>query len=144
VNQDAVGEEVLAFCHFEKSVGVFLVGMDAAIAAQAEDVEFRVIFAGVGERFHQRFVFEKRAIADAAGDAHGFLVDDAARANVLVADFGVSHDARGEADVFAAGFDECVGEIAHEPVVDGVFGQFDGIVGIHFGMRILAPAIAHN
>ena len=126
---------------------MFLVGMDAAIGAEAEDVESGVVFFDVVDGFEEGFILEEAAVvafADAAGDAHGFLVDDAACADVLVADFGVSHDAGGESDIFAGGLVEDVGVVAHEAVIDGVFGEFDGVVGVLFGVGVLAPAVADD
>ena len=33
---------------------------------------------------------------------------------------------------------------SHEAVVDGMLGEFDGIVAVHFGMGVLAPAVADD
>ena len=147
VDHDAVAGEILLLGHFEEGVGVFLVGVDAAVGAEAEDVDFGLVLFGVGEGVDEGAVGEEPppvALADAAGDAHGFLIDDAAGADVLVADFGVAHDAFGEADIFAGGVDEDVGVVAHEAVGDGVLGEFDGVVGVHFGVGVFAPAIADD
>ena len=123
---------------------MFLIRVDAAIAAEAEDVDVGVVLLGVGEGGDEGFVSKENAVADAVGDPHRFLIDDAAGTDVLVPDFGVAHDAGGEADSFAGGLDEDVGVFGHEAVVNGVLGEFDGVVGIHFGVGVFAPAVADD
>ena len=44
----------------------------------------------MGEGGDEGGVLEEDAVTDAVGDAHGFLINDASGADVLVADFGIA------------------------------------------------------
>ena len=57
----------------------------------------------VGEEFDQRRIRRQRAVGDRLVDAGQFLVNDAARAEIQVADFAVAHLPGGQADVLARG-----------------------------------------
>ena len=65
-------------------------------------------------------------------------VDDAAGADVEVADFAVAHLPVGQADVRAAGLDERVGILAQQPVIGRLARERDG-VGLGFGA--VSPAV---
>ena len=65
-------------------------------------------------------------------------MDDAAGADVQVADFAVAHLAVGQADEVPAGLNQRVGILAQQAVVGGLAGQGDG-VGL--GLGAVAPAV---
>src|SRR5690606_8967277 len=92
----------------------------------------------------ERFVVPQRAGAARLGDADGFLIDDAAGADVLMPDLAVAHGALGQADVFTAGADERPGPISPECVVDGRAGEAHGVEGLVLRIRILPPAISDD
>src|SRR5256885_15421675 len=59
-------------------------------------------------------------------------MNDAARANVEMADLAVAHLAVGQADIFSAGVNQGVWIFAQQTVVIGLAGERDGI-GFGFG-----------
>ncbi len=65
-------------------------------------------------------------------------MDDAAGADVEVADFAVAHLAFGKADGGAGGLDQGVGEFAQEFVVSGFAREGDGVA---LGFGAVAPAV---
>ncbi len=83
-------------------------------------------------------VGEEAAVGDGGVDAGHVHADDAAGAEVEVADFGVAHLAVGEADEVLAGAEEGVGEVAQEPVVDGFAGLGYGVA---VDLGAVAPAV---
>jgi len=83
-------------------------------------------------------VGEEAAVGDGGVDAGHVHADDAAGAEVEVADLGIAHLAVGEADEVLAGAEEGVGEVAQEPVVD----RFAGLgYGVAVGLGAVAPAV---
>ena len=86
----------------------------------------------------QRRVREEVALADAPVDAGQVLIDHAARAEVHVADLGVAHLARRQADRFAAGHERRVRVALQELGVRGRAAQRDRVVAA-FGAQ--APAV---
>ena len=71
---------------------------------------------------------EEIAVADALVDPRQVLIDDAAGAHVHVADLGVAHLPRWEADGFARRDELRVRIAAQQLVVDGLTRQRDGVV----------------
>ena len=57
----------------------------------------------------------------------GFLIDDAAGADVLVADLAVAHRALGQADIEAAGVDQRAGIVGIRRSSVGCLGELDGV-----------------
>ena len=76
--------------------------------------------------------------------AHQFLVDDAAGADVLMADFRVAHLAVRQTDVQARGLDERHRILGVQHVVRRLLRQLDRIEDVLFGIGILAPAITDD
>src|SRR5690349_14639492 len=70
-----------------------------------------------------------------AGDVH---VDDAAGADVEMADFTVAHLAFGKADGGTGSMDQSVGKFAEQFIVGGFAREGDGVA---FGFCAVAPAI---
>ena len=115
-----------------------LVGVDAAVGEQADEVEGAAFLAGEVVGAGEGGVGGERAVEDGGVDAGHVHVDDAAGAEVEMADFAVAHLAFGEADEVLAGADEGVGVFAEEVVVGGLTGEGDGVA---VGVGAVAPAV---
>ena len=77
-------------------------------------------------------------VGDEQVDARHVHVDDAACADVEMADLAVAHLAVGQADGWAGGVNRCVGEIFDEGVVGRFAGESDGVA---LGFGAVAPAV---
>ena len=77
------------------------------------------------------------AVGDSAADARQILHDDAAGADIEMADLGIAHLAAGQADVVARGAQKAVRPVLPQPVEGRRLGLADGVVG-----RIVAPTPA--
>ena len=133
---------------------VVLVAVHATRREQAEHVQ------GAAARLRRRagreqgFVARKAAIGNRRIDAGEILVDDAARTDVHVADFGIAHLPVRQSDMQAMGVDQGVRTVAQQGVpvrqprlrkrvVRGLFAmapaiedqQQDGLRAGHGGMR---------
>ena len=62
-----------------------------AVAQQADEMHSRALLTRRSTGVQQRLIREKASILDSACDAHEVLHDDAACAEIHVADFAVSH-----------------------------------------------------
>ena len=92
-----------------------LVGVDAAIGEEAEEVEGAAILSGELHGAERGWgPVKKEPSAMALVDAGHVHADDASGAEVEVADLGVAHLAIGEADEVFAGAEQGVGELAEE------------------------------
>ena len=100
-------------------------GVDATIGDEADEV--KALAGRGGDSFLQNLVFREGAVTDGEVDAGEFLVNDAAGAEVEVADLGISHLALGQADLQAAGLESAPGIVLIETVVDRCFGEEGGI-----------------
>ena len=99
--------------------------VDAAVGDEADEVD---ALAGRGvDGFLQSFVLGLGAVTDGEVDAGEFLVNDAAGAEVEVADLGISHLALGQADFQAAGLESAPGIVLIETIVDRGLGEEGGI-----------------
>ncbi len=94
--------------------------------------------AGVLHGVEQHGMREQFAVLDHQVDAGDVHVDDAAGADVEVADLAVAHLAFGKADERAAGVDERVGIFAQQAVIGGLAGERDGV---GFGFGAVSPAV---
>ncbi|GBQ06327.1 hypothetical protein AA14362_0813 [Acetobacter cerevisiae DSM 14362] len=68
------------------------------------------------------------AILNGGGDAWQFLHDDAACADIQVADFGIAHLAIGETNVFPAGAQEAAGTIFPKRIKNRGVGLPDCVI----------------
>ena len=84
------------------------------------------------------------AVADRLGDPHDLLVDDAAGADVLVADLAVAHHAFGHPHVEPARLDQRHGIFRVQHVVTRLASEMHGVEFVVRGIRILAPAVADD
>ena len=110
VDED-VGELVLGG-HAEERVEMALVGVDAAVGEEADEMEGAALLGGEIVGAGEGGVGEEAAVLDGGVDAGHVHADDAAGAEVEVADFTVAHLAVGEADEVLAGAEEGVGVVA--------------------------------
>ncbi len=136
VDVDAL--EVVLRGHAEEGVEVSELGVDAAVGDEADEVQGVAALGCVVHGLDEGGVLEELAGGDGGVDAGDVHADDAAGAEVEVADFGVAHLAVGEADEVVAGADEGVGVVAEESVVGGLARKGDG-VGVGFGA--VSPAV---
>ena len=122
----------------EECVEMTLVGVDATVGEQANEVEAAAFLpsqlAGTGEGG----VGKEGAVGDGGVDAGHVHADDASGADIEVAYLGVAHLAVGEADEVIAGVEEGVGEGGEKVVIDRLAGECDGIT---FGPGRVAPAV---
>src|SRR6185437_6909179 len=142
----AVGEGVnphmldaFGFGQTEQGVEMVEMGVDAAVAAQAEQMELPA--AGMVHRAQQGGVAVEAPIGNGlieAGDVH---LHDAAGADVQVTDLAVAHLTLGQSDERAGGVDEGVGELAQQAVIDRLAGARDGVA---FARGTVAPAVKND
>jgi hypothetical protein len=117
---------------------VFLMAVHAARRQQAEQVQGAAgslrRLAG-GDQFG---IGVEAAVLDRGVHAREVLVDDAAGADVHVADFGIAHLAVRQADVFALGVHQGVRAVGEQaaPVRQPGLGQ-----GVVLGLLAMAPAV---
>ena len=136
VNEDAV--DTLLLGHFEQGVKMSLIGMHAAIGAEAEEMHPPAAGAGVFHGRDKNGMREKFAILDHQLDARAVHVHDAPGTNVEMADFAIAHLAIGQADIFAAGVNQSVGIFAQQSIIGWLARQSDR-VGVSFGA--ISPAV---
>ena len=116
---------------------VILVGVHAAIRDQAKQVAGAAALAQGGDQVAQRGGVSQRRVLDRGGDAAELLGDDAAGADVEVADLGVAHLAAGEPDLIPVRAQKGARASGPEAVESRCRGLRDRVVG-----RLLAPAEA--
>src|SRR5207302_11070784 len=100
-----------------------------------------------GESFLRNFISFEFAGGDRSINAREILKDDAAGAQIEVADFGVSHLAFGQTDIGAARAQFAAGIIAIELIVKRRFRQERGVAvffRLGFAAGINAPAVAND
>src|SRR6516225_9248714 len=115
------------------------VRVDAAVAQQAEEMQLALSAALHGLLEERDLV--QLLISDHQVDAGDVHVDDAARADIHVADFAVAHLAFGEADEWAGGLDQRVGKLAQQLVIGGLARKGDRVA---LRLRAVAPSIEHS
>ena len=107
---------------------VLLVAVHAARRQQAEHMQHTIAGFRRGDSGVQLRVGGEAAVLDGGVDAGQVLVDDAAGADVHVADFGIAHLAVGQADETAFGVNQGVRALGQQGAPGRQFGQRDGIV----------------
>ena len=131
---------------FDERDEVILVAVHAAIGDEAEQMEARA-FAPCAKACLEHRVAGEVAFGHRFIDAREILVNDAAGAEIEVADFGVAHLAFRQADVEAAGAEGGVRVRGVEAIVERRVGEQRGVAVFH-GMfaaaGIDAPAIAND
>ena len=130
--------EAVSLGRAQESVEMLLVGMDAAIGEQADQVQGPLAFAGVVHGLGDGWEVGELIVDDEGIDAGDVHADYAAGADVEMADFTVAHLAVGQADEVLTGADEGVGVFREQLVVGGLAGQRDGV---GFGPGAIAPSV---
>ena len=118
-----------------------VVGVDAAVAEQAHQVQGRPVFHAVVHGGTQRLVLEEIAVCDGLGDAGQFLIHHAACADVGVSHFGVSHLPVGQAHIHAGRTNGGVGAGVQQPINNGGVCRINGIA---IFIPVNAEAIQNN
>ncbi len=98
--------------HPDEGVEVALVGVDASVGEEADEMEGSAFLRGQFVGADEGGVGVEGAVEDGGVDAGHVHADDSAGAEVEVTDFAVAHLAVGEADEVLAGAEEGVGVIA--------------------------------
>ena len=119
---------------------VVLMRMHAAGGYQPQQVAGAAAFFQPPDQPRQGGVGGQCAVRDGGIDAADVLIDDAAGAEVEMADLGIAHLAAGQPDLGAAGLQQRLRARRHEPVVDRRRGLGDGVV---LGFRAVAPAVQY-
>ncbi len=104
-----------------------IVGVDAAGADEADDVETTVRLGCPVAGGNQCRAFEERTIGDRRVDPRQVLEHRPARSQIQVADLGVAHLARRQPDGILRGAQDRVGPALEEPPPDGHRGCGDRI-----------------
>jgi len=117
---------LLGLC--EHALEVVDVGVDVAVGEQPDEMQRGAVVLDVGDQFLPGFALVESARSDGLGNERGALVEDAAAADGVVADFGVAHVVvGGHADGGSVGLERGVGAVGHEPVEIGLPGGADKI-----------------
>ena len=127
MDEDA-GQSILAR-GTQQRVEVLLVGVDAAVGEQPEEMELTPAFLRPLHGLHQRRNQVKGVGGNQRVDAGDVHLHNAARADVQVAHFAVAHLAVGQPDKVVRRVNQRVGKLAEQLVVCGLAGQRNGVVG---------------
>ena len=117
------------------------VAMYAAAAQQTDQMQIVLAVGDVVQTRVQRRMLEETAVLDGDIDAHNVLVDNAARAQVEMSDFGVAHLPFWQADRTPRCVENRAFIGAQPVVVVGGIGLDNGVVG---STLTHAPAVKNN
>ncbi len=95
--------QALILSKFDQSHQVIHVAVYAAVGHQAHQVELATAFLGAGHRIQESLIGKKISIVDSLADTSEFLIHDAARTDVEMAHFGVTHLALGQTHIQTTG-----------------------------------------
>src|SRR5437763_4236035 len=119
--------DAMPACQLEQRAQMIDVRMDPAVGDEPEQMDVRTALLRPLEGTDERRVREERAVLDRTVHALEVLVKDAARADRQMADLGVPHLARGQADRLAGSLQRRVRVAVPERVEDRGVGQLDGV-----------------
>lgn len=142
--QQMVRRNTLSLCQFDEREGVIEVRVHLAARDESEHMHATARFPRVLKCLAQRLVLKESAIANRAGDAHDFLIDNAPGTDVLVSDFAVAHRALRQADILAAGANESSRPVTIESIRHRRPRELHRVERIVFRMRVLSPSIAND
>ena len=129
----------------EEGVEVGQGGVDAGFGAQAHQVDGAAGGLDVLDEAAEGLdLAHGGRIGEALVDADDLLVDDATGADVLVADFGVTHDADRQADIEAVGHDLGAGPILGEAARDRDVRQLHGVELVMLRVVVFTPTVADH
>ena len=114
--------------HAKQPVQMLLMRMHAAGGDKPHQMQRGIVRLAVFDRAQNGLVLEEDAVLDVFGDLHQHLIDDAARADIGVADFGVAHLAVGKTHVKPRRADLGMGIFCRQRIQMGRAGGDDGIV----------------
>src|SRR3989338_8252710 len=110
--------------------------MYADVAAQTEKMQFAVVFFNVVDEFGEFFFFKERPIANRLADSDRFLIDDSSCPDILMAYFAVAHCSGGKSHIFAAGMNETMRILAHQPAVGRHIRLFYSVISVILRIRV--------
>ena len=129
----------------EEGVEVRQGGVDAGFGAEAHQVDRAAGGLDVLDEAAEGLdLAHGGRIGEALVDADDLLVDDAAGADVLVADFGIAHDADRQADIEAVGHDLGAGPVLGEAARYREVRQLHGVELVMLGVVVFAPTVADH
>ena len=120
---------------------VFLVGVDALVLQEAEEVEGRVVLLPVRDEVRPLRIVEEAARREAVVDALELLDDDATGAHVEVADFGGTLIPVRQADSLAAAIEQAVRITRAKAIDDRRLGEIGRIA---LGALVHTPTVTDN
>ena len=117
------------------------VGMHAAIGKKSEQVEAPAPTSCVLHGCEKHVVREELAILDHQLDTGAVHVDDTAGADIKMSHFTVPHLTVGQANIFPAGMDECVGVFAEQAIVGRLARERDSV---GFRLGAITPTVEND
>ena len=128
------------FAEREHAEEMFEQPVHAGIGCNSEEMHIFIFFNCAIDGGVHDGVVEELAVANLFRDRDRFLIDDSARADVLMTNLAVAHRALRQTDVKARGVYQCAGIIMHQRVGDGMFREHDGVGGIPFCIGIFSAS----
>ncbi len=128
--EEAVDENLFhaaCLCHVEHRKDVLEVTVHTAGGEKSHHMQRFSICLGILDRLDVDRVFKELAGTDLLGDLRQDLEDDAARADVGVADLGIAHLSLGQTDVQTGGKKLGAGIVREELIEIGGFGLGDRV-----------------
>src|SRR2546421_6594222 len=117
------------------------VGMHAAIGKKSEQVEAPAPTSCVLHGCEKHVAREELAILDHQLDTGAVHVDDTAGADIKMSHFTVPHLTVGQANIFPAGMDECVGVFAEQAIVGRLARERDSV---GFRLGAITPTVEND
>ena len=114
----------------QQRVDVVFVAVHAAVGQEAEDVQRGIGRLDLGDHVEKGAILGEMAIAYRTVDAREVLIDDAARADIEVADFRVAHLPGGQAHGGLRSLDQRMRTVVPEMVEIRLAGTADRVVRI--------------
>ena len=127
--------------HLDKSLDVVHVGVNAARAHKAHEVESLAVSLDIVHSLDKNLVLGDGAVLDGIVDARKLLEHDATGTDVEVTHLGVTHLAVGKAHVLARSTERGVGVLLVQAIKEGRLGSGDGVLAIS---RSQAAAVHDN
>ena len=149
---DANGLHAPLGCHGDERLAMALHGVHAAGAHEAHEVQGLAGGCTVVHRADEDLIGLEGAVLDGIVDARKLLEDDAAGANVEVADLGIAHLAIGQAHVLSGCAEGGVRVVGIQAVDERRVGRAHGVVGtlgrqteaVHDAQQCGKVAVSHG
>ena len=100
--------------------------------------------AQLGDEIGERWVAVERAVGGCAVDAREDLRDDAAGADIHMADLGIAHLAVGQTDIAVRGVEQAVWATRHQSIPDRRPCLGDGIVVVRVAVAPTVEDAQHD